>query len=242
MAVALDAAGTRGSNNGVTSLAYTGITVGAGANRAMVVAACFQSDPGAFSVARWDDGASNQNLTLIASGITANGQITKLWGLVAPISGNKTLQLTWTNVTEIGMAAVSWTGVDQTGGTTSFPNSASATGNSTLASVTISLPANGAGVGVEASGTSAGVSGTSATNLFTFSGATAVEGGASYSTSSGTFTTTITATDQWVQTATGIAPVATNIVDVMPIGAIALAGLAPTLVRGDQARVIITPT
>lgn len=212
MAVTLDAAGTQANGVGVTTKSYTGLTVGVGANRGLVVIVAWDGDPGAISVARWDDGATNQDLTLLQTRATANGQVCKIYGLVAPTAGNKTLVLTWANNREMVMNAVAWTDVDQTGGATSFPNSATAIGNGgggvNEPTISIALPASGAGVSVIVNGTAAGLTSVSATQLMLYSGTGAIEAGGSRSTASGTFSGAIASTDQWAIAATGIAPTA----------------------------------
>ena len=125
--VGLDAVGTQNHAGGATNVAFTGLTIGAsGVNRALGVAISFLNDPGAVSVARWDDGGTNQNLTtLLDVSFPALSWFTKLYGLVAPTTGNKTLQITWTNAVEYAVNAISFVNVDQSGGATSFPNATS---------------------------------------------------------------------------------------------------------------------
>ena len=211
MAVAVDAVGTQNSNTFTTTVAYTGLTVGAGSDRAIGLSIVWLNDPGVVSVCRWDDGVSNQSLTEILKVVRSTGTswTVGLYGLVAPVSGNKTLRLTWANATEYAMNTVAWTGVDQTGGTTSFPNATSVerTAQST-GSLSITLPTNGAGMSAVSSGDSVGLGSTSATQLYLHSGNGPYEGGGSYSTSSGTFSgTTSGGTDNWLIAAMGIAPV-----------------------------------
>lgn len=138
MAVAFDAnaaADTAGSGTlGTTGVSGTNLTVGSGSNRALVVALCFSGQAASVtSVAVvWDSGASNQACTLITSkdttGGAGHGQV-QLWGLVNPVAGAKTLKVTWNAVnSDVYMCGTSWTGAHQTGGTTTFPNSASIAG------------------------------------------------------------------------------------------------------------------
>jgi hypothetical protein len=56
----------------------------------------------------------------------------ELWGLVNPATGNKTLALAWTSNSQMFLVGMAFNGVDQTGGTTSFPNSAAAASVSTV--------------------------------------------------------------------------------------------------------------
>lgn len=206
-AVTLNAAGTQAANttDGLT-FSYTGLTVAAGANTALVLIAAWLGDPGAITVNRWDDGASNQTLTeLVAPTATVNGQRVGVYGLVNPIAGNKTLKFTWTNSHEAVINVVAWNGVDQTGSTTSFPNAATATGNTASATKTITLPSNGAIVAISVCGSLNGHTSVSATQLLLYSGTGAIDAGGSYSTASGTYTGTLSGTDQWAAAATGVA-------------------------------------
>lgn len=205
--VVLDVQGTQGTGAG-TSNAYTGITVGAGSNRALVMITTWISDPGAITVVRWDNGATNQNLTLLQTVTAVSGQICKIYGLVNPIAGNKTLQLTWTNNVEQVMNSVAWTGVDQTGGATSFPGGSTATGSSTAPTITITLPTSGAVQSCIGSGTGGALNSVSATQVMLYSGTGAIEAGGSRSTSSGTLSGVLSASIQWGIAATGIAAAA----------------------------------
>lgn len=141
-AVAFDANATAdctaNSVNLVTGKTCATLTVGTGANRAVVCQVGLSLHSPATEVMTWDLGGANQLMTLIrgADNTGTNGRA-ELWGLVAPTSGAKTVQYTAVGTSDITINCVSWTGVDQTGGATSFPNAASATGTSATASVTI---------------------------------------------------------------------------------------------------------
>lgn len=141
--VALDAAGTEHFvAPAATSYNYTGITVGTGSHRALVVTLQFDSnsDPTGVS-ATWDSGGTNQAMTLIKS-LDKNGDgsgggcVNQLWGLVAPTSGNKTLAIA-TSSSRFFVSAISFTGVNQTGGTTSFPNATGAVAVETVNITTV---------------------------------------------------------------------------------------------------------
>src|SRR5260221_7801876 len=112
MAVALDVKTgpvntTAFSGTGVTSIsAVPGVTVGSGANRALVVLLRFGSNsnviPSGLTVT-WDSGGTNQALTQIpntSAGQNDNGGTNQTscvaFGLVAPTPGNKTLLVSWT--------------------------------------------------------------------------------------------------------------------------------------------------
>lgn len=127
MTVTVNATGTKSYQ--ASGVNYTGITVAAGSNRALVLALCFDigSNPSAVA-ATWDSGGSNQAMTLIASrNATNNGKSSYLFGLVAPATGNLNLLISWTGGANVFAAAMAFNGVDQTGGVTSFPHSTSGT-------------------------------------------------------------------------------------------------------------------
>lgn len=149
MAVAFDAKASAIYNGTVSSggqLNFTNHTVGVGSNRALEVSIVFlTSDPGTVTVI-WDPGGANQSLTLIDSYIDSTNFSNKpvrldKWGLAAPVSGNKTLQLNCSagRFTAI-MDTVSVTGANQSGGAGTFRNATHAediTGASNIASVTV---------------------------------------------------------------------------------------------------------
>lgn len=129
--------------NGTTSVTATNLTVGAGSNRALVVQFAFSLHSPTSLAVTWDFGGSAQPC---ASIVAANGAATvaraELWGLVNPVSGAKSLKAAWTGASDVCMNGVSWTGVNQTGGVTTFPHSTSNTGSSsggpnTQATVTV---------------------------------------------------------------------------------------------------------
>lgn len=134
MAVAIDAIGTEVTSNSVATKSLTTLTVGSGANRALIVGMTLQSTATAVTV-HWDTAGTNQSMTLIGSKAAASVCTVYLFGLVAPTSGNKTLTASWTGTSDVTLAAVAFTGVNQTGGVTSFAHftSAAATGVPSLA-------------------------------------------------------------------------------------------------------------
>ncbi len=155
MTVVFDAQGTTDAlANAATSVDFTNLTVGTGANRALVVTLAFSNQAITGLTVTWDNGGTNQACTLIGAinsgGI--NGRAV-LYGLVAPTSGAKTLHVAWTGSTSVTVSAVAYTGVDQTGGTTSFAhfNSASASSGSSV-SVTITSAVGNAVVASQAIG------------------------------------------------------------------------------------------
>lgn len=133
MAVALDAKGNFSvSHDAVTSYTDTSFTVGSGANRALIVGLACESGTGnhpTAPTANWDSTGTNQSMTLIAAStmqLSSSSDFSLfLFGLVAPTSGNKTLSIASMNGSagsDSIVAMISFTGVDQTGGTTTFKN------------------------------------------------------------------------------------------------------------------------
>ena len=122
MSVAFDAKATSdtlGTGTGITS--FTKLTVGSGANRALVVILAWDVDPGTVTV-KWDSAGTNQTVTQISKFAGSAGYV-GIYGLVAPTSGAKNLSCTWVNsVTDAYVSALSFTGANQTGGTTTFYN------------------------------------------------------------------------------------------------------------------------
>lgn len=126
-----------------TALNLTSLTIASGSNTVLVVQLSFSVKTVTSVTVTWDNGGTNQAATLIK---TANGSGSlsraELWGLVAPVTGNKTLRITWTTTSELYLNATAFDGVDQTGGVTTFPNSTSTTNTGTTASLVITSAVN----------------------------------------------------------------------------------------------------
>ena len=152
MAVALDASGTGYGTRyaSVTSVSYTGLTTTIATtttNGAIVVCIINEvGSPGASTVV-WDSAGANQSFTQIGQSADSGGNYyITYWGLVGPTTyGNKTISVTQTNAPPTTQViAYSFTGVSQTGGTSSFGNFASnaPASASTTATVTCTSAAN----------------------------------------------------------------------------------------------------
>jgi len=148
MAVALDATGTSVVTSGSSPVSFNNLTVGSGANRALLVFLTWNGSPGTVAVA-WDSSGTNQSCAAIGSspynitttdGVVYNG----LWGLVAPTSGNKTLQITFSSGTLLAVDAMSFTGANQAGGSTTFANVNTASGLSSTLTLTVTATASDA--------------------------------------------------------------------------------------------------
>lgn len=134
MAVAFDTFGHAG-NGGSSSTSFSSssiITVGSGSNRALVVYLLFvfgggSGLPTGISVT-WNGVAMTAITGASFSDVTAGVSIAA-FGLVNPASGANTLAASWTGARFTSVAAISFTGVDQTGGVTSFAHGAGNHGN-----------------------------------------------------------------------------------------------------------------
>ena len=147
MAVTLDATGTALVQGGasVTSMSYTGITVGSGNALIAMIGVGNNASSGVTAV--WDSGGANQSMALLGT-VNNGGSISVLFALRAPASGNKTLLFNWTTGAPGNVGcAISFNGVLQTSDAAAFPNYNSATGNGTALSVTVTSAAGDIVVG-----------------------------------------------------------------------------------------------
>ncbi|MDI3561281.1 hypothetical protein [Bradyrhizobium sp. Arg816] len=134
MAVAFDTFGHTG-NGGSSTTSYSSasvITVGSGSNRALVVFLMFvfaggSGLPTGISVT-WNGVSMTPITGATFSDVTAGTSIIA-YGLVNPASGANTLAASWTGARFASVGAISFTGVDQTGGATSFAHGAGNHGN-----------------------------------------------------------------------------------------------------------------
>lgn len=204
-AVAVDATGTADTlTNNATAATFTNITVGSGSNRALVV--LFEWGQGGTTAptnvaCTWDTaGGSPTNQAMTAITGTANSRSTTgpnrisysvLFGLVAPTPGNKTLTCTWTTAGYVYLNAISFTGVAQAGGATSFPNGTNAVGITANPSVTVT---SAVGQYVVGGGSNfASVSAINNTSLFIDNTGAQNNGFGNYATGAATVTLTATA-------------------------------------------------
>ena len=115
MAIAFDAAA--GGNNGGAGGNYdfTGLTVGSGSDRWLLVGVTHTSVVNNVTAVTWDQGGTNQAMTKIGSDQLGVSRYHQMWSLKAPTSGNKTLRVTQSGGDYILVAAAAYTGVDNTG-------------------------------------------------------------------------------------------------------------------------------
>ncbi len=195
-----------------TSVSTTGETVGSGSNRALIAVltwSAISTDPSGVTVI-WDSGGSNQAMTLVAdirntSG--GGGPRAAIYAFVNPVSGNKTLQASWTGSVSATIAACAFIGVDQTGGTTSFYNATTATGTDASPAVSVSSAIGDYAIESGACCTSAGSFASPAqTQIFADNTPTAYAGAASYGAGAATVTFgwSLGASTNWAEAAVAI--------------------------------------
>lgn len=119
--VVLDATGTEQNSTSTTTTAvsYTGLTISAGLTNGAACFSVFDNGNGTtYTVPKW----GSQNCTNIGSNSTiANGTVT-WFGVVNPTSGNQTFTATASQAVVWFADGASFSGVNQTGGTTTFAN------------------------------------------------------------------------------------------------------------------------
>jgi hypothetical protein len=243
-AVAFDAKFTTQSSAGSNPTNINTLTVGSGINRALLVIIAFRAtagNPCNSLTVTWDPTGANQTLTLIESypDPDSNNNV-GMWGLVNPVSGNKTLRVAgWTSGTNY-IDAISVTNADQTGGATTFRNVAHNKGLSTGPSVVITSATDDMVVAQFVGSTSGGtVNSVDHTTIYT--GGASARAAANYSAGAASVTLgcTLSASDFW--TAQGVSILAAPTVSDLTATDIAVA--APTLGSPSLvANVILTAT
>jgi hypothetical protein len=140
MAVAFDAKSTSATVAASSPTTNTTHTIGSITNGVLVAFVGFFTGVTTVNSVVWDAAGTNQSMTLIGTLAVATNITVGIYGLVAPTTGNKTLTATWTGTaTECFLASASYSGADQTGGSTTFANANKATGTASSAvSVTLS--------------------------------------------------------------------------------------------------------
>jgi hypothetical protein len=211
MAVAVNAVGTQATIGVATSVNYTGLTVGAGANRALIMVIGGRVGAMTVTACNWDSTGTPQAMDLLAT-VTGGTDIKfyKIYGLVNPTSGNKTLAVAWNEATNEGVInALDFTGVNQTGGATSFPGAATAAATGDPGSVSVSggLPTNGAAVCIGGAGDANAITSLTGTTILDYSGLGSIESAARYSTATATFSLDLAGSDNYQLAAVGVAEV-----------------------------------
>lgn len=203
MAVAIDANATAPTVlHTVANITNSGLTVGAGANRALIAELVVDVTTISAISVTWDELGTPQTVTSIGSATGTGGRV-DVFGLVAPTSGNKQARAHWTtNAADAFFNVHSWTGADQTGGTTSFPHFNSATGVNTPKVTLTSATNNGTTAAVSAD---AAISVPTQTVLYTNNTGNNVNSAATRAAGAATVVHQWTATANWVVAGTDIA-------------------------------------
>lgn len=178
MAITVNATGTAVENNSNTTL-----TIAAGTDTALVILAIGSGASVGTPTCTW----AGVDCPLIGSGRnTTSSRTYALFGKVAPATGNQTSTVTAATWGDIVTCGIAFDGVDQTGGTTTFANHNSATGNSTTPSVTITT-ANG-NYSISVMSSPVGSWTPNNTEIFFLSGSGSVDGGGQRAADSGSST------------------------------------------------------
>jgi hypothetical protein len=143
MAVVFDSIGTAAATAlNQTSVDFTNITIGAGANPALLLLVRFDGTAAPTGISFvWDFGGTPQTFSLIGqvqvTNLGANFTTLQLWGYAGPIPnrGNRVLHGAWTNGQDYTVDAICFTGVDQTGN--AFYNFTTASGSSATPTITL---------------------------------------------------------------------------------------------------------
>jgi hypothetical protein len=140
MAVTIDAIGVALTTGSVTSASYTGITVGLGPSRGLVIFLSTNTAITSVSVT-WDNGGTNQAMTQVVTASNAGAENVWVFVLRSPTSGNKTALVSWTTAAVVSIEAISFTQVLQTTVLTAFPNGNNNSGTSASATLAITSAA-----------------------------------------------------------------------------------------------------
>lgn len=133
MTISVDATGTVSTSSGGTSFNYTGLTVGAALSNGALLIFVKWASAITSPTCTWN----SVSMTLIQS-FQVNSRTIAVFGLVNPASGNKTAALSWTGTAgAFAVCGQSYTGVNQTGGVTTWPNATTNNGVGAAVSVTV---------------------------------------------------------------------------------------------------------
>src|SRR5258708_233345 len=167
MAVVKDALGTELVNTPTAGVSfnYTGLTVVSNTNGAIVLTFAMDTN-----------GNTNNSITSvtgytqIAALTGTGGYRTEIWGKVGNSTGSQTIAITpsstWNTGNQCATSAISVIGADQTGGTTTFNNSATNQGSAVNSTISITTTSSDLAVAVVAINNNA--SGMTKTAIYTF--------------------------------------------------------------------------
>jgi hypothetical protein len=131
------------SSSGVTSNNFVGggggtVNVGSGSNGTtnLCLLGILQSTQNIITspALTWDPSVANQSMTLIPGAADAN----QFWFyLMVPVLGSKSVTATWTGAAQTSLYMISFVGVDQTGGATTFPSPVTNSGSTSIPTINI---------------------------------------------------------------------------------------------------------
>lgn len=150
MAVVFDAQCTSDvTGSAATSFSdATQLTIGSGANRALVVMVVWSTATPPTGVTFTWNGLALTLISATSVGTTDTSANVALYGMLNPASGTKTLTGLWTGARDFYVGSVAYSGVDQTSIAVAFPHGNTATGNSGSPTVAITSAVGNAVVGV----------------------------------------------------------------------------------------------
>lgn len=144
-AVAVDVTGTEVALSATTSVSYSGHwTIGSSLSNGAAVVALLYNTLGTTNATFTTPQLNGTGMTqIIQHNFSGNGIGVVLFGQIAPASGPATFTVTSSISADYYVYGVSFTGVDQTGGTTSFAHSAAADNAGTTCLANTITTANG---------------------------------------------------------------------------------------------------
>lgn len=155
MGVALNDSGTRSTSSGgsfVTSLNLTTLTVSAGSDNCLFALLVLGDGGTPTGVGiTWN----STSMTLVDSQVNSRGQNLYIYRLVAPTTGNQTLAASWTGSDDAVLAAINFSGVDQTTPVVTA-HTQKPTGSSTAPSATVTSATNDATLTLSGASTNTG--------------------------------------------------------------------------------------
>lgn len=197
MAVALDANGTADTPfHTVTTATDTHLTIGTINNTVLIIEVSWDVNTVSAITVQWDGLGTPVAATLVKSNNTAAAGKTEIYGLINPVTGNKQIKATWTTIAgDCFIHGESWTGVDQTGGATTFPHTASGSGTGTPTTTVTSAVGNAT---VAAHGVDAATSTPTQTQLYIDNTGANINAAASRAAGAASVTHAWTSAGNWV--------------------------------------------
>lgn len=211
MAVVIDSTsgdGTSGAS--VQTFTYNGFTAGTRNCRGLVVILNFALKTVTGVTVTWD-GVSCTAISGASGSDSGTNGLIQMYGLLNPNSGNKSLVVNWTGLTQLTVSPISFNGVDQSSIANAFPNGISATGSSLSTSLTITSGIGHQVVAAHVVNTGNAWTAVNNTQYYIDNTPTLINCAANYTTGAGASSVNMTATatsgtPAWVSVGTDIAP------------------------------------